>query len=159
MVGLITQPSCDARMNTVCLTQRLLEPPSRKLMTMQEQHKNTTMTRDAVRRPLLWVTLSEQTHTLDPMCSRTLQPLFTGCGCWSFSCCEHEQPFHTWDSPSTGRRTAPATAEQNNPEVLDNYYDDTQDDLPAADMSSDTPGVADSLPLDCDSTPLCTTQM
>ena len=61
------------------------------------------------------------------------------------------QPFHTWDSPSAGRRTAPVTAEQNNPEVLDNEYDDTQDDLCAADMSYDTPGVADSLLLDCDS--------
>ena len=43
------------------------------------------------------------------------------------------------------------TAVQNNPEVLDNEYDDTQDDLPAADMSYDTPGVADSLLIDCDS--------
>ena len=61
------------------------------------------------------------------------------------------QPFHTWDSPSTGRHTDPVTAVQNDPEVLDNEYNDTQDDLPAADMSYDTPGVADSLPLDCDS--------
>ncbi|CAL8395133.1 unnamed protein product [Boreogadus saida] len=45
----------------------------------------------------------------------------------------------------------PVMAVQNDPEVLDNEYDDTQDDLPAADMNYDTPGVADSLPLDCDS--------
>ncbi|CAL8276957.1 unnamed protein product [Boreogadus saida] len=48
------------------------------------------------------------------------------------------------------RHTDPVTAVQNDPEILDNEYDDTQDDRPAADMSYDTPGVADSLPLDCD---------
>ena len=48
---LITQPSCDGMDEPVCLTQRLLEPPSKKLTAMQEQHpttvttdKNTTMT-------------------------------------------------------------------------------------------------------------------
>ncbi|CAK6977841.1 uncharacterized protein LOC113017360 [Scomber scombrus] len=54
------------------------------------------------------------------------------------------QPFNTWDSPSSSRRTIPVTAEQSVSEALDNDMpttqgDESHTDIAAADMFHDTP--------------------
>ncbi len=65
------------------------------------------------------------------------------------------QPFHTWDSLSSSRRTISVAAGQTDPETLISDVHITQTNnqyLPAADMCYDMPcGTDPVLILDCDS--------
>lgn len=129
-----------------------------QLLTSVTTDKNTIMTRDTVRPPMLLVTLLGLRPTLGLTHSPTLlAPLFTGPFCVSLRLggvnyrlmrldtgvdaglfhVVYLQPFHSWDCfPS--KCTVPEVGEQTNAWALDEdeplTHMDSQTDLPVGDM-------------------------